>query len=141
MEEDLGLSFDPWLLNGLTLAYIGDAVFELMARTHALETGSRRADKLHNRVVSLVNAVSQAGMARGIVSRLDEREEAIYKRGRNTSLANIPRHASQAEYRRATGLEAVFGYLYLSGSHERMKELFLLCLDIASEGDQDTAKM
>lgn len=122
---------DPFVMNGITLSYIGDAVFELLARTHVLKSGSRQADKLHKRTIMLVNSLSQSKMADALLGSLQEKEKAIFKRGRNSSTINTARHHNIASYRKATGLEALFGYLFLSGNYERMEELFSRCLEIA----------
>lgn len=129
MEE--GLISDPFIMNALTLAFIGDAVFELAARRHALKTGSHSADKLHRHTIVLVNASSQARMSEELLDKLNEKERAIFRRGRNSSPANIAKHRHIGDYKKATGLEAVFGYLYLSGQLKRMNELFSMCVSIA----------
>ena len=112
------------MMNGATLAFIGDAVFELMSRTYVLEHGSKQPDRLHKHNTSIVNAAAQSAMIGVLVERLTEEELGIYKRGRNASTATSAKHQTIGDYRRATGLEALFGYLYLSGQTERAKELF-----------------
>ena len=115
---------DPFLLNGASLAYIGDAVYELLVRSYMLDHGSHMADKLHRRTVELVNAGAQSDMVRALLPELTETETAIFKRGRNASTMTAAKHQSVTDYRRATGLEALFGYLYLNGEYERLLELF-----------------
>ena len=100
---------DPFLLNGATLAYIGDAVYEIMVRTYMLEHGSHMADKLHRSSVQLVNAKAQSDMVRALMTELTETEAGIYKRGRNASTMTAAKNQSVTDYRRATGLEALFG--------------------------------
>ncbi len=112
------------MMSGATLAYIGDAVFELMARHYVLEHGSVQPDRLHKRNTAIVNAAAQSAMSAVIADMLDEEELAISKRGRNASTATSARHQSVGDYRRATGLEALFGYLYLEGHKARAEELF-----------------
>lgn len=119
---------DPFMLNGITLAYIGDAVFELLSRSFVFENGFRQADTLHKHTISLVNAHSQSEMAGMLLKELDEKEIMIFKRGRNASSINSAKHQSIGDYKKATGLEALFGYLYLNGESERLKELFLMCV-------------
>ncbi|MBQ0100592.1 MAG: ribonuclease III [Lachnospiraceae bacterium] len=115
-------------VNALTLAYVGDAVFELMVRTYMLEHGSGRVEKLHKKVTDTVNAGRQSQFVARLEPIFTEEELAVFHRGRNAKAMTAARHQSILDYRRATGLEAVFGYLYLKGEYERMKELLLLCL-------------
>ncbi|MCI5792305.1 MAG: hypothetical protein MR011_03345 [Lachnospiraceae bacterium] len=131
-KADSGSTDDSYIMNGLTLAYIGDAVFELMVRQHMLSTGSRQADKLHKHTIALVNAGSQSAMIMHIMEMLTERELSVYKRGRNSSTVTSAKHQSVNDYRRATGLEALFGYLYLNKEYERLKELFGECMNAVS---------
>ncbi len=112
------------MMSGATLAYIGDAVFELMARHYVLEHGSVQPDRLHKRNTAIVNAAAQSAMSAVITDMLSEEELGICKRGRNASTATSAKHQSIGDYRRATGLEALFGYLYLTGQKERAKDLF-----------------
>ena len=112
------------MMNGSTLAYIGDAVFELMVRSYVLEHGSKQPDRLHKHATAIVNAASQSAMIAAMQEVLSDEETAIYKRGRNSSTATSAKHQSIADYRRATGLEALFGFLYLEGREARMQELF-----------------
>lgn len=129
MEE--GITNDPFIMNALTLAFIGDAVFELAARAFALKKGSHQVAKLHRHTIALVKASSQARMADDLLDTMNEKEKTIFRRGRNSSPANIARHQSISNYKKATGLEAVFGYLYLSGQYERMNDLFSMCVRVA----------
>ena len=115
---------DPFLLNGATLAYIGDAVYELMVRRYMLGHGSHMADKLHRGTTRMVNAKAQSDMVRALMTELTETETGIFKRGRNASTMTAAKHQSVTDYRRATGLEALFGYLYLNGEYGRLEELF-----------------
>jgi len=108
----------------LGLAHVGDAVFELMVRTWLCTQGRSTAKNLHNETVSYVSAKAQANIAEKIVPLLNEEEYTIYKRGRNAHVNNVPRGSTFEEYHAATGLEALFGYLYLSGRVDRLGELF-----------------
>jgi len=112
------------LMNGAALAYIGDAVYELMVRDYVLGHGSRQPDRLHKHTTALVNAAAQSEMIGVLMDELTEEELSIYKRGRNASTLTSAKHQTVGDYRRATGLEALFGYLYLGGRTERMRELF-----------------
>lgn len=113
------------LFNPLTLAFMGDAVYEIAARELVIvKLGSTSADRLHTLTVSLVRASAQAEGYRLIEPILTEDEIAMFKRGRNSSSVTVPKSSSAAEYRTATGLETLFGWLHLSGNTIRAKELF-----------------
>jgi len=99
----------------LTLAYIGDAIYDLIIRTIVVERANRPANKLHKTVVRYVNAGAQAQMIMALEEELTEEEKAVYHRGRNAKSYTSAKNASIADYRKATGLEALFGYLYLQG--------------------------
>ena len=113
----------------LALAFIGDGIFEIIIRTVVVERGNRSADGLHKTKSRVVNAKVQAKMAEALLEELTEEELACYKRGRNAKSHTAAKNASIAEYRKATGLEALFGYLYLSGKEERILELTKLGLE------------
>ena len=104
----------------LALAYIGDAVFDLVIRTIVVERGNRSAGSLHKSAVSYVNARVQARMIDALQEELTEEEAAIYRRGKNAKPHTMAKNASGAEYCKATGLEALCGYLYLAGRQERL---------------------
>ena len=105
------------------MAYIGDAVFELMVRTKLLERGNAPVNKLHQITVQHVCASAQSKAYHAIESLLTDDEAAVYRRGRNTH-NNIPKNTDPATYRSATGLEALFGFLYVKGKTERLESLF-----------------
>ena len=111
-------SFSP-----LTLAYIGDAVYEIVIRTIIVEKGNAPVNKLHHKASSLVKAVAQKAAMDKILPLLTEEEEAVYKRGRNAKSYTSAKNASVIDYRIATGFEALMGFLYLMGRNERMLEL------------------
>ena len=104
----------------LTLAYIGDAIYDLVIRTIVVERGNRSANNLHKKTVTYVNARVQARMIDALEAELTEEEAAVYHRGRNAKSYTSAKNASIIEYRKATGLEALCGYLYLQGQQERM---------------------
>ena len=110
----------------LGLAHVGDAVFELMVRTWLCVNGVSTAKRLHKETVALVSAKAQAAAAQRILQELSEEEHAVFKRGRNANVSSVPRGSTVEEYHTATGIEALFGYLYLSGKSERLDELFQL---------------
>ncbi len=102
----------------LTLAYIGDAVYDLV-----VERGNTSANKLHHKTVAYVNARVQARMIEALMEELTEEEQTVYKRGRNAKSYTTAKNATVIEYRKATGFEALCGYLYLTGKQERMLTL------------------
>lgn len=104
----------------LALAYIGDAIYDLVIRTIVVEKGNSPANKLHRKAVSYVNARVQARMIEALEGELTEEEETVCHRGRNAKSYTTAKNASVIEYRKATGLEALCGYLYLQGRQERM---------------------
>ena len=106
------------------LAHIGDAVFELMVRTYLCVAGTWTAPKLHKKSIDFVSAKSQAKAAEELVQNLSEDELEIFKRGRNSHTGQTPKNTTHSEYHTATAIEALFGYLYLSGNPERLNELF-----------------
>lgn len=108
----------------LGLAHIGDGVYELLVRTMLCRRGYTSVGVMHRQAVSYVNAPAQAEAVKKILPMLDGDELDIYRRGRNTKVNSVPQNAELAEYHAATGLEALFGWLYLSGRTERIDELF-----------------
>ena len=113
-------------LTGASLAYVGDASLEVMVRRFLVGLGITGSGKLNRLALDFVRATAQSAAVDNILPRLDENESYIYKRGRNAHGISIPKSASAREYRRATGFEALFGYLELSGRTARAKELFEL---------------
>lgn len=108
----------------LTLAHIGDGVYELLARSAVLAQGSCRVEDAHKKTVALVSAPAQARAMAALEPQLDEWEQAIFHRGRNTRLGSVPKHCSIREYAYATALETLFGALYLMGKTERISALW-----------------
>ena len=111
--------------SALTLAYIGDCVFELVIRTVVIYHSKKAVNDLHKKAIKFVKAESQALMMQGLMDEdiLTEEEKNIYKRGRNTKSHTSAKNASIADYRKATGFEAMIGYLYVTGQMERILEL------------------
>ncbi|MBD5476356.1 MAG: ribonuclease III [Lachnospiraceae bacterium] len=125
IKRDFGCGeIDIRTYSPLTLAYIGDAIYDLVIRTIVVERGNRSANNLHKKTVTYVNARVQARMIDALEEELTEEEVAVYHRGRNAKSYTSAKNASIIEYRKATGLEALCGYLYLQGQQERM--LYLL---------------
>ena len=118
----------PELLSPLALAFVGDGVYELLARQQLRARGSAPVGRLHSRTVELVSAAAQARAYRLVAPLLSPEEEAIYRRGRNANSTRSPRHTDPAVYRCATGMEALFGWLYLTGQVARLEQLFQVIL-------------
>ncbi len=112
-------------LNGAALAYLGDAVLELITRQFLLASGETDVGKMNTLALSYVKATAQSDAVERILPLLDEEETTLFKRGRNSHGIAIPKSAKAGQYRRATGLEALFAFLYIRGRQERMRELFL----------------
>lgn len=104
----------------LTLAFIGDSIFDLIIRTTVVESGNAPVNKLHHRASKLVQASAQAELYHAIKEQLTEEETAIFKRGRNAKSFTTAKNAGVVEYRTATGLEALIGYLYLTDQMQRL---------------------
>ena len=113
----------------LSLAHIGDAAYELLVRTWLCGKGPVSSRTMHKSTVQWVSATAQAAAAGRIMGLLSEQERSVFMRGRNAQSKTIPKNADRGEYQHATGLEALFGYLYLSGSRQRMNELFMMIID------------
>lgn len=114
---------NPNLLSPSVLAFVGDAVYGLYVRTYLAEV-NRPSGELHKLSVKLVNASAQAQAFRLIEPHLSEKELSVFKRGRNFHTGNTPKNSTGGEYHLATGLETLFGFLYLSGENTRAKQLF-----------------
>lgn len=112
----------------LTLAFVGDGVYDLLVREYLVRKANRPVGELNKIKVSLVNCKSQADFAKQIIPDLSEKEISIYKRGRNAAPKCTPKNGSIADYHSATGLECLFGYLHLNGETNRINELFNLIL-------------
>lgn len=115
----------------LTLAYIGDAIFELVVRTVLVERKNTQPEKLHKAATKVVKAETQSLMIEAIKECLTPEELAVYKRGRNAKAVTRAKNASMSDYRKATGFEALMGYLYLTGDMERMIDLIHLAAEKA----------
>ncbi|MCR5120667.1 MAG: ribonuclease III [Lachnospiraceae bacterium] len=126
-EQDLR-SYSP-----LGLAFVGDAVYSLIVRTITIEQGNTKVEKLHLRVSDYARASYQSALAAAIYELLDEEETDVYKRGRNARSHAAPKNASTGDYHRATGLEALIGYLYLAGREERIMELMKKGMQLLKE--------
>ena len=116
--------------SNLGLAHIGDGVYELLCRSYLCAGGKHTVGQLHKETVQLVKAPTQAKLVEALLPHLSEEELAFYRRGKNAHVHAVPKGATPAEYARATGLETLFGALYLAGRTERINELFHIMMDI-----------
>jgi ribonuclease-3 family protein len=116
--------------SNLGLAHIGDGVYELLCRSYLCAGGKHTVGQLHKETVQLVKAPTQARLMEALLPHLSEEEMAFYRRGKNAHVHAVPKGATPAEYARATGLETLFGALYLAGRTERINELFHIMMDI-----------
>ena len=115
---------NPKLLSPLTLAFVGDGVYELLVRKKIVDTGNMPPKKLNARKVEMVRASAQAAVYDGLEPLVEEEEREVLKRGRNAHTGSVPKNAQMADYHKATGVEALFGFLYLKGDWERLYFLF-----------------
>ena len=142
MEKSVGFEFDSYMqeifqmeevdvstYSPLTLAYIGDGIYDLIIRSLVVNHGNKQVNKLHKETSSLVQASAQSLMMRTMQEHLTEEEHAIYKRGRNAKSISPAKNQSITDYRRATGFEALLGYLYLKKEWKRMLDLVKIGLD------------
>ena len=124
-----GKKVDIHTYSPLTLAYIGDSIFDLCIRTLIVERGNQAPNNLHKEASRIVNAGSQAAISDALLPVLSEEELTIFRRGRNAKSYTSAKNASIADYRKATGLEALFGYLYLKDNMDRLFELLKVGLE------------
>ena len=118
-------------VSGAALAYLGDSVIEICVREYLVSKGISTSAHLNRASLDFVRASAQAEAMKRLLDVLTEEETAVFKRGRNIGHTNTPKSASVGEYRMATGMEALFGWLHLSGKSERIKELFYIAYDIS----------
>lgn len=141
MREELGMqevnidSYSP-----LTLAYIGDCVYDLIIKTLVISEGNRQVKKLHQETSKIVQASAQSEMMRVIQEVLTEEEHAVYRRGRNAKSVSPAKNQSLTDYRRATGFEALMGWLYLQDDWKRMIDLIKIGLAHLEEEKTDETK-
>ena len=124
----------PNELNALTLAYIGDAIYELYIRNHVIIRGGK-PNVYHQRSIKYVSARAQASIVHHIMPQLTEEEQDIVKRGRNAKSYTIPKNANMTDYRHSTAYEALIGYLYLTERIERLEEIVYLSIDYIERRD------
>lgn len=127
MENYFNMNFTLQQVNAISnlgLAHLGDCVFEILCRAYLCAQGDRTVDRLHRDTIHLVRATTQAKFADKLLPLLTEEELAYYRRGKNSHVHAVPKSATPLEYAKATGLEALFGALYLMGRTQRLNELF-----------------
>ena len=133
MENYFELNFSAQEVNAISnlgRAHMGDCVFEILCRAYLCTRGDKTVDKLHRDTINMVKATSQAKFADKMLPMLTEEELAWYRRGKNSHVHAVPKSATPAEYAKATGVEALFGALYLLGRRERINEIFKAVMDI-----------
>lgn len=134
MREVFGMQeVDIREYSALTLAYIGDSIYDLIIKSLVINEGNKQVQKLHQETSSLVQASAQSKMMRTLQEILTEEEHAIYKRGRNAKSVSPAKNQSITDYRRATGFEALMGYLYLKKDMKRLINLVKIGLDSLKE--------
>ena len=116
-------------ISNLGLAHMGDCVFEILCRGYLCARGGKNVGNLHRDTINMVKATSQAKFMDQLLPHLTEEELSFYRRGKNSHVHAVPKSCTPAEYAKATGLEALFGALYLSGQTDRINELFKLVME------------
>ena len=142
MEKSVGFDFVSYMnelfqmeevdireYSPLRLAYIGDCIYDLVIKSLVINEGNKQVNKLHQETSKLVQASAQSLMMRTMQEHLTEEEHAVYKRGRNAKSVSPAKNQSITDYRRATGFEALLGYLYLKKDYKRLLELVKIGLD------------
>ncbi|WP_461815975.1 Mini-ribonuclease 3 [Faecalimonas sp.] len=142
MEKSIEINFNEYMkkifsmqevdireYSPLTLAYIGDSIYDLIIKSLVINRGNKQVQKLHKETSSLVQASAQSKMMRAMQDELTDEERAVYKRGRNAKSVSPAKNQSITDYRRATGFEALLGYLYLKEDWKRMLDLVKIGLD------------
>lgn len=149
MEKSVGFEFDSYMqeifqmeevdihtYSPLTLAYIGDSIYDLIIKSLVINKGNKQVNKLHKETSSFVQASAQSLMMRAMQEHLTEEEHAVYKRGRNAKSVSPAKNQSITDYRRATGFEALLGYLYLKKDWKRLLDLVKIGLDSIQKGEE-----
>ena len=116
-------------ISNLGLAHMGDCVYEILCRAYLCSRGDKTVTQLHRDTINMVKATTQARFAEKMLPLLNEQELAHYRRGKNSHVHAVPKSATPAEYAKATGVEALFGYLYLSGQKDRANEIFNIVME------------
>ena len=135
MELFKNIDADYKSLNSLALAFIGDTIFDLLTRGMIVAKGNTHVNIMHRQAKAIVNATSQSIMYGAVENMLTDEELQVMKRGRNAKSHTSAKNQSIVDYRRATGIEALFGYLYLKGEYERIEELYNIGLNSLPKGN------
>ena len=128
-------NINPKELSPVTLAFVGDAVYSLITRQTLVAECDKPADRLHKLSAKKVSAAAQCKAINAIMDTLTEEELSVFKRGRNAATKHTAKHASSKEYHYATGFECLIGYLYLSGRHDRINELYRMICEYENEAE------
>ena len=138
LRETFDLKYDnPGEVSSLILAYIGDAVYDVITRTIVISKGNRPINAINKENKSYVNASTQARLSEALEDKFSEEESVQFKRGRNAKSHSSAKNASLRDYRKATGLEAVMGYLFLCGKDDRILELLKFGFDEIGKGQEE----
>lgn len=124
-------------LSPLVLAFVGDSVFDLFVRSRLVMKRKESAHRMHVKAINYVRASAQSRIVSELYDRLNDDEKIIFRRGRNSKSATVPKHADVLDYRRATAFEAVLGYLYLLGKYDRLEEILNMSADIIEQEGED----
>ena len=136
MERFLDFDCDPNQLSPLALAFVGDSVYDLLVREKLVCQANRSANKLHRSAVDSVRASARAEACERVMPLLTEKELAVFRRGRNAHTNHLPKNGNPRDYHYATAMETLFGYLYLNGEIERLRELFAVISEESEENDK-----
>lgn len=128
MQENILTERDVNMYGSLSLAFLGDSVYDTLVREYLLRMADMPVAKLHSAKIRLVCAEFQSQAYENLLQHITEKELAVLKRGRNATGNTVPKHADAVQYRRATAVECLFGYLYLLGQTERINELFRIII-------------
>ncbi len=131
--EEFRQNIDLQTVSMQTLAFIGDAVYNVYIRCYLASKSNQKTNKLHNDSIKFVSARAQSKTVDMLIDSLKEDEIAVYKRGRNTNISSVSKNADIVEYKKATGFEALIGYLYIKNENERLEEIIDLCIKYISE--------
>lgn len=128
MEEYLK-KIDLQTVSMQTLAFIGDAVYNVYIRCYLASQSNEKTGKLHNNSIRFVSAKAQSKIIDMLIDKLTDKEISVYKRGRNTNINSVSKNADIVEYKKATGFEALIGYLYVNNNKERLDAIIKLCIE------------
>ena len=126
-----------WLYSPLALAYVGDSIYELMVRTFIVSQKDAPVSHMHKKATRFVSARAQSIIIESIAEHLSDREMEIYRRGRNAKTHTMAKNMSVEEYKKATGFEALMGYLFITGQNLRLREIFALAAEAAGGAQEE----